>query len=75
MNWDNWGHNGWHIDHIIPIASFDLTQKSEQEKCFHYTNLQPLWAEENLSKQDKIPWQERSAENERHNDGEAKRAV
>lgn len=48
MSWDN--HGEWHIDHIIPCASFDLTKKSEQKKCFHYTNLQPLWAFENLSK-------------------------
>jgi len=55
MTWDNWGRYGWHIDHIIPIASFDLTKEDEQEKCFHYTNLQPLWATENLKKQDKTP--------------------
>jgi hypothetical protein len=44
----------WHIDHIIPIASFDLTDPKQQAKCFHYTNLQPLWAHENLSKGAKI---------------------
>jgi hypothetical protein len=48
MSWDNYGK--WHIDHIKPCASFDLTKPSEQRKCFHYTNLQPLWAEENLKK-------------------------
>lgn len=47
-------HGKWHIDHIIPCASFDLTKLSEQRKCFHYTNLQPLWASENLSKGDRI---------------------
>lgn len=57
MNWKNWGtgYHGrgrieWHIDHIIPIASFDLSKPKEQLKCFHYTNLQPLWAEENIKK-------------------------
>jgi hypothetical protein len=50
MTWDNHGITGWHIDHIIPISSFDLTNTEEQKKCFHYTNMQPLWAEENLSK-------------------------
>ena len=44
----------WHIDHIIPCASFDLTDPKQQAKCFHYTNLQPLWAHENLSKGAKI---------------------
>lgn len=54
MSWDNHGLHGWHIDHIIPCASFDLTNSEEQKKCFHYTNLQPLWANENISKGKKI---------------------
>jgi hypothetical protein len=48
MSWDN--HREWHIDHIIPCASFDLTDPEQQKQCFHYTNLQPLWAFDNLSK-------------------------
>ena len=51
MSWDNYGE--WHIDHIKPCCSFDLTKESEQRKCFHYTNLQPLWAIENLKKSGK----------------------
>jgi hypothetical protein len=48
MNWENVGK--WHIDHIIPCASYNLTDIKAQKKCFHYTNLRPLWAEENLKK-------------------------
>ena len=43
-----------HIDHIKPCAAFDLTKEEEQRKCFHYTNLQPLWAVDNLRKNAKI---------------------
>jgi hypothetical protein len=50
MSWDNHTVHGWHIDHIIPCAKFDLTLVSEQKKCFHYSNLRPLWAAENWSK-------------------------
>jgi len=56
MNWDNHNKQGWEIDHIRPCASFDFNKESEQRKCFHYTNLQPMWAEENLKKSDK--WEE-----------------
>jgi len=48
MSWKN--RHLWHIDHKIPCASFDLTKKSEQKKCFHFSNLQPLWAKDNLRK-------------------------
>jgi hypothetical protein len=57
MTWKNYGRgcNGkdmkeWHIDHIKPCAKFDLSKPEEQQKCFHYTNLQPLWAKENRQK-------------------------
>jgi len=53
MNWKNWGY-GWHIDHIKPVSKFDLTEVEEQKKCFYYTNLQPLWAIENIKKGNKF---------------------
>lgn len=52
MSWDNYGK--WHIDHIRPLASFDLIKASEQKKAFNYTNLQPLWAKDNMQKHTKI---------------------
>jgi len=48
MAWDNYGK--WHIDHIKPCASFNMSDINEQLKCFHYTNLQPLWAIDNIKK-------------------------
>lgn len=54
MTWDNYGRGKckWHIDHIKPCSSFDLTKLDEQKKCFHFSNTQPLWEFENLSKGD-----------------------
>ena len=54
MTWENRGREGWHIDHIKPCASFDLSDPEQQRECFHYTNLQPLWAKDNLRKGYKI---------------------
>lgn len=52
MTWENWSLNGWHIDHIRPISSFDLSDPAQVKECFHYSNLQPLWAIDNLKKSD-----------------------
>lgn len=48
MSWNNYGE--WHIDHIIPLCSFDLTDKDQTKRACHYTNLQPLWAQDNMIK-------------------------
>lgn len=50
MNWNNYGMFGWHLDHIKPCSSFNLNDPEEQKKCFHYSNIQPLWAKDNWSK-------------------------
>lgn len=50
MSWGNWGVNGWHLDHIRPIKSFDLNNAKEQKEAFHYLNFQPLWAKDNIIK-------------------------
>lgn len=50
MDWDNYGFWGWHIGHIKPICSFDLTKIEQQKECFHYINLIPQWMEDNLNK-------------------------
>lgn len=47
MTWDNYGKHGWHVDHIRPVSSF---KPEEWEQINHYTNLQPLWWRDNLSK-------------------------
>lgn len=54
MTWDNYGFYGWHMDHIIPLSKFDLTKEKELKKACHYTNIQPLWANDNFKKSDKV---------------------
>ena len=54
MSWSNYGE--WHIDHIIPLASANTEE--ELKKLCHYSNLQPLWAFDNLMKSDKINGQQ-----------------
>ncbi len=52
MNWDN--IKLWHIDHVKPCKSYDLSNVEEQYKCFHWTNLRPCWAQENMEKSDTV---------------------
>lgn len=50
MSWENHGLFTWHIDHIRPIAYFDMKDPAQVAEALHYTNLQPLWASENIRK-------------------------
>ena len=59
MTWENWTRvdlyeNAWNIDHKIPLAFFDLTIREQLLQAVHYTNLQPMWAKENLKKSNKV---------------------
>jgi len=64
MTWENYGK--WHIDHKRPCASFELSNPSEQKICFHFSNLQPLWAKDNLKKG--ASFQEQTTNNENPSD-------
>lgn len=48
MSWENYGQ--WHVDHIQPLSAFDVMDPAQQRAACHYTNLQPLWALDNLTK-------------------------
>lgn len=50
MSWENYGRAGWHMDHETPCSQFDFRDHAQQFACFHYTNVQPLWARENYRK-------------------------
>jgi hypothetical protein len=54
MTWSNYGIDGWHVDHIMPCSKFDHTNELHVKQCWHYTNLRPLWANDNLAKSDTV---------------------
>ena len=54
MNWDLFKNGKIHIDHIKPLASYNLTNIVQQREAWHYSNLQPLWKEDNIKKGAKI---------------------
>ena len=56
MSWENYGFYGWHIDHVIPKSHFhyEATSDAQFKACWSLSNLQPLWAKDNLSKHDKV---------------------
>lgn len=54
MSEENYG-GSWHCDHAQPVAAFDLTQPCHRQRCFHVSNLQPMWASENLGKSSRMP--------------------
>jgi hypothetical protein len=53
MSLENYG-KVWHIDHIMPCAIFDLAKPEHQKRCFHFSNLQPMFAHKNLKKHAKV---------------------
>lgn len=59
MTWEKVSSGEIQLDHVLPCAFFDLTTREEQEKCFHFTNLQPLWKSENGEKSDFLDWRDR----------------
>lgn len=53
MSWSNYSLKGWHLDHIVPLQRFNLSDPEDLKKACHYTNLQPMWSEDNWRKGDK----------------------
>lgn len=59
MTWEN--RREWHLDHTRPCSSYNLDKKADQQDCFKWINLCPLWAHDNLTKHDKVNWGEITA--------------
>ena len=56
MTWENYGKDvgQWSIDHVIPCSLFDLTKSDHQKRCFHFSNMRPMWAIDNIIKSDRF---------------------
>ena len=54
MSWENYGVKGWHMDHIVPCCQFNMLDPFQVKQCFHYTNMQPLWAIDNIRKNGRL---------------------
>ncbi len=56
MSWENYGKDGWHIDHVIPISLFKYNSYNHPafKACWSLKNLQPMWCDENYSKGNRI---------------------
>ncbi len=50
MSWENYGRDGWHIDHITPVSAFDQTDDEQFAACWGLPNLRPMWASDNIRK-------------------------
>ncbi len=50
MNWDNYCHDGWHVDHIVPMSAFNLQDEEECRSACHFSNLRPMWSKENIAR-------------------------
>lgn len=53
MTWENYGRSGWHVDHIVPVDDFDLTNPAEFSACWSLGNLRPTWGKDNVTKSNK----------------------
>lgn len=58
MTWANHGNGRgkWNVDHIVPCAAFDFKSEEQQNQCNHFSNLQPLWFEDNMRKGARLDW-------------------
>jgi hypothetical protein len=54
MTWQNFGRNGWHVDHIFPVGQADLSDPAQVRAAFNWRNCRPVWEADNLKKSDRV---------------------